>query len=68
MLDKVNVTAADTEMAMHVHDWPESEARTHLHKRGPQWHKSCAFLNVAVFGFELARSPHTFHFAIDCCF
>ena len=32
MRDEVNVTAADTEMAMRVCNWTESEARTHLHK------------------------------------
>ena len=40
--------ASDAEMAIHVHNWTESEARTHLHKCGPQWHKSCAFLSVGV--------------------
>ena len=48
MHDEVNVTAADAKMAMHVRNWTESEAHTHLHKREPRRHKSCAFLNVAV--------------------
>ena len=52
----------------HVRNWTESEARTHLHMCGPQRHKSCAFLSVAVFGSELARSLHAFRFAIDCHF
>ena len=46
MRDEVNVTAADAEMAMHVPDWTESEARTHLHKRGSWQNKSCAFLSI----------------------
>ena len=48
MRDEVNITAADAEMAMCVCDWTESEARTHLYKRGLQRHKSCAFLSVEV--------------------
>ena len=48
MRDKVNVMAADAEMAMRMHDWTESEAHTHLHKCGPRRHKSCAFLSVTV--------------------
>ena len=48
MRDEVNITAADAEMAVCVRDWTESEARTHLHKRGLRRHKSCAFLSVAV--------------------
>ena len=35
-------------MAMRVHGWIESKAHTHLHKRGRQWHKSCAFLSVGI--------------------
>ena len=50
--DEVNVTAADAEMALRVRNWTESEARTHLHKRGPRLHKNCAILSVAVFGLE----------------
>ena len=48
MFDEINVTAADIEMAMRVRYWTKSEACTHLHKRGPWWHKSCAFLSVVV--------------------
>ena len=40
-------------MAMHVCDWTKSEACTHLHKRGPQQYKSCAFLSVAVLVLSL---------------
>ena len=40
MHDEVNGTVVDTEMAMRVHDWTESEAHTHLHKRGLWRHKS----------------------------
>ena len=43
MRDEVNVTAADAEMAMHMRDWTESEACTHLHKRGPWRHKAVHF-------------------------
>ena len=38
MRNEVNVMAADAEMAMCVHDWTKSEARIHLHKRGPWQH------------------------------
>ena len=41
MHDKVNITTADAEMAMPVHDRTESEAHTQLHK-------SCVFLSIAV--------------------
>ena len=48
MRDEVYVTAADAEMAMRMYDWTESKTCTHLHKRGPWRHKSCAFMNVRI--------------------
>ena len=43
MRDEVNITAADAEMAMHMCDWTESEARTHLHKCCPGGIKAVHF-------------------------
>ena len=48
MRDEVNVMVVDAEMAMRMCDWTKNKARTHLYKRGPRRHKSCAFLSVGV--------------------